>query len=296
MPLLGAHMSIAGGVHKAVEVAAEFGMDCVQVFTKSNKRWAVPVPGGDKPPPPLPTAAATNLFRAALAERGIQAPIVHNAYLINLAAVDPVLLARSRDEMELELRLAAAFGIPYVITHPGAHLGAGEEAGLRTIADSLDDVLARTADLQVGIALEVTAGQGTNLGYRFEHLARLRDLCAARARLVVCLDTCHLVAAGYPLCPEPEYQDTITHLADVVGLEHVVAVHANDSVGGLGSRVDRHAHIGHGTLGLEPFRLLLNDPRFAAMPFYLETPKEDDPETGEPWDALNLRTLRGLLE
>ena len=284
MPLLGAHMSIAGGYYKAVEIAQQCGCDCVQLFTKNNNQWR------GKPI----TVDEARRFRDSLVELKIQAPLSHNSYLINLAAPDDVLWEKSIAAMIDELRRAETLGIPYVVAHPGSYTSSSEDAGLARIVAGLDRVHAETNDVQAQVLLETTAGQGTNLGWRFEQLAAILEGVRHADRLGVCLDTCHLFAAGYPLANESDYAETMHQLDRVIGIARVRAIHLNDSVKGLGSRVDRHAHIGQGQIGIDAFAHLLNDPRFAAVPMYLETPKEDPVD--EPWDVVNLRTLRGLVQ
>lgn len=280
MPLLGAHHSIAGGYYKAVEAAARFGMDCVQLFTKNNNQWrAKPLSDED-----------TQRFQQALSDTGIRSPIAHDSYLINLGSPDDELWNRSIESLAMELDRAARLGIPHVVAHPGSHVGTGEDVGLSRIAQGLDLVFDRDCS-QTTIALEITAGQGTNLGYRFEHLRTIIDRCSFPDRLTVCLDTCHLFAAGYPLAPKRKYNETMKEFASTIGLERLVAFHLNDSKKGLGSRVDRHDHIGRGEMGTEPFELVLNDRRFKNLPMYLETPKGIDEQTGEEWDAINFATL-----
>ena len=284
MPPLGAHMSIAGGYYKAVELAHAAGCDCVQVFTKNNNQWRAKALSDDD--------AAR--FQAALAETGVSHPLAHDSYLINLASPDDVLWNKSVEAMQIELLRADKLGIPYVVTHPGSYTVSSEAEGLARIIAAVDLVHRQTAGIGARILLENTAGQGTNLGWRFEHLATIIAGVADSGKLGVCIDTCHTVAAGYPLARPEEYQATIAELDRVVGLARVKAIHLNDSKQPLGSRVDRHEHIGRGKLGLEPFRHLLNDPRFAATPMYLETAKEQ--ENGEEMDVVNLRTLRGLIQ
>ena len=284
--LFGSHLSIAGGYWKAAEAAAALGLRAVQIFAKNNNHWA------GKPIAP----AEAERFRAAVSAAKLVPPIAHNSYLINLCATDAELLAKSRSALAEELRRAQTLGIPHVVAHPGSHGGAGEEAGLRAIAESLDAVFAATADLPTTVALETTAGQGNSLGWRFEHLASIIAQCAGRDRLTVCLDTCHVFAAGYPLAPKSAYAKTMKALFAAVGAERLVCCHVNDSKKPLGSRVDRHEHLGRGELGEEPFRLLLADPRFRGVPLILETAKEDDPETGLPMDTVNLATLRRLAK
>lgn len=283
MPLLGAHMSIAGGYYKAVEAAAELGMNCVQLFTKNNNQWVgKPLSDDD-----------ISQFKAALKQSGITQPCAHDSYLINLASPDEALWQKSLDAFVIELERAEALGLIGVVMHPGSHLAATVEEGLGRVVKALDEVHHRTAGFKTLTLLETTAGQGTNLGHRFEHLAAILDDSADSSRMGVCVDTCHIFAAGYPIGTAEEYSTTMSEFDRLVGIKRIKAFHLNDSVKGLGSRVDRHAKIGGGLLGVEPFRHLLNDPRFAKTPMYMETPKGD--EDGEPLDAINLRTLRGLI-
>jgi deoxyribonuclease IV len=277
-------MSIAGGYYKAVVLAHELGCDCVQLFTKNNNQWrAAELTDED-----------AEKFRAAVAETGITHPIAHDSYLINLASPVDALWEKSVEALCVELLRADKLGLAYVVAHPGAFVTSTEAAGIARIVEALDAVHRRTEGIRAQVLLENTAGQGTNLGWRFEHLA---DIIAGVGRgelLGVCIDTCHTFAAGYPLGTEKEYRATIDELDRVVGLDRVKAFHLNDSKQPLGSRVDRHEHIGRGHLGLEPFRHLLGDPRFRHTPMYLETPKEQ--VNGEEMDVANLRTLRGLAE
>jgi len=283
MAILGAHQSIAGGYHKAVERAHLSGCDCVQLFTKSNSQWAAK----------SITAKDVGQFREALETSGVTHPLVHDSYLINLASPDPHLRCRSVDAFVEELHRAETLGIPYVVTHPGASTTASEETGLRNVTQSLDEVHAQSRGLDVRCLLETTAGQGTTLGWRFEQFATILDGIADPDRLGFCFDTCHVFAAGYALGTEKEYRATMSVFDRLLGLERIRAFHLNDSLRPLGSRIDRHEHIGRGQLGLEPFRLLLADPRFSEIPMYLETPKEQAGVAN--WDEINLRTLRDLL-
>jgi deoxyribonuclease IV len=283
MPLLGAHQSIAGGYYKAVEIAAGFGMDCVQLFTKNNNQWRAK---------PL-AESEIDEFQAALKSTGIQQPCAHDSYLINLASPDDALWEKSLDAYVVELERAEALGLIGVVMHPGSFVSSTEEAGLKRIVQALDLAHRRTQGFQTLTLLETTAGQGTNLGHRFEHLAFLLNETADGDRMQVCVDTCHIFAAGYPIGTKSEYEATMSEFDRLIGLSRIRAFHLNDSVKELGSRVDRHARIGAGKIGVEPFRLLLNDPRFANVPMYMETPKGE--EGGEQLDAINLRTLRGLV-
>lgn len=283
MPPLGAHMSIAGGYYLAVQAAADVGMDCVQLFTKNNNQWQGK---------PL-TDADIQQFRDTLKQTGITQPCAHDSYLINLASPDEALWKKSLEAFVVELERAEALGLIGVVMHPGSHLKATVEEGLGRVVKALDEVHRRTSGFKTLTLLETTAGQGSNLGHRFEHLATILDDCADAKRLGVCVDTCHIFAAGYPLITEEEYASTMQEFDRLIGIKRIRAFHLNDSVKGLGSRVDRHARIGGGTLGLEPFRHLLNDPRFAMTPMYMETPKGE--EDGELLDAINLRTLKSLM-
>ncbi len=281
--LLGAHMSMAGGYDRAVRAAGAVGFRTVQLFTKNNNQW--------KGPPIADAHVAA--FRAALDETGIVDPVAHASYLINLASPDDALWTKSVDATVVEVERCARLGIAELVLHPGAHVGSGEDAGLRRVADALDAVAARTAGLAVTIDLETTAGQGTCLGHRFEHLRTILELASDPSRLGICVDTCHIFAAGYPLADRSLYDETLNELDRVVGLDRVRVWHLNDSVKGRASRVDRHAGIGAGTLGIDSFRFVLNDPRFRGLPMILETPKGI--EDGEELDARNRRVLLGLL-
>lgn len=284
MPLLGAHMSIAGGYYKAVLAAAELGMDCVQIFTKNNNQWrAKPLTDDD-----------INRFREALEETGIQQPVAHDSYLINLASPDDALWQKSQDAFVVELERAEALGLIGVVMHPGSFVKSSEEEGLARIVQAIDTVHQKTEGFQTQILLETTAGQGTNLGHRFEHLAYIIDETAESDRLGVCVDTCHIFAAGYAIGTPQEYRRTMKEFDDLIGIDRIRAFHLNDSKKEFGSRVDRHDHIGEGHLGLEPFRNLLNDRRFAKTPMYLETAKVE--RDGVPMDAINLETLRRLIK
>lgn len=284
MPLLGAHMSIAGGYYKAVEAAQQAGCEVVQLFTKNNNQWrAKPISGED-----------VSLFAGALQQHKIAQPLSHASYLINLASGNPELWEKSVDGMVVELQRAAQLGIAYVVVHPGAHTGQTEAEGIAQVVRAIDEIHRRLPEVAAGILLESTAGQGTCLGCRFEQLAAMIGGVAQPDRLGICVDTCHLFAAGYPLIDRRDYLQTFRDLDKTVGLQRIKAFHLNDSKKDLGSRVDRHEHIGRGKLGLAPFAHLLNDRRFRKVPMYLETPKglNDD---GEDWDVVNLRALRELI-
>jgi deoxyribonuclease-4 len=279
----GAHMSIAGGCDRAVWAAKAVGFATVQLFTKNNNQWKVP-PLSDE------HVAA---FRSALDQTGIKSPVAHTSYLINLASPDDALWRKSIESMAIEVERCGLLGIGDLVVHPGAHMGAGEEAGLARIARALDLVHRRTHRLDVTIDLETTAGQGTSLGYRFEHLQAILQRVKHPERLGICVDTCHIFAAGYSLETLEEYDEVIERLDRAVALKRVRVWHVNDSGRDRGSRVDRHAAVGAGCLGLEPFRHLVNDGRFRDLPLILETPK--GVADGEDLDARNLRVLRRLV-
>jgi deoxyribonuclease-4 len=283
MPLkFGAHMSIAGGCDRAIRAAQAIGFQTVQLFTKNNNQWKAP---------PL-TEAHVAAFRTALAETGIVDPVAHNSYLINLGSPDDGLWKKSIDAMTVEVERCQALGVKDLVTHPGAHKGTGEEAGLSRIAAGLDEVHRRTRGTAVRIDLETTAGQGTCLGHRFEHLGAILDRVAEPDRLGICVDSCHIFAAGYSLATADEYDKTMDGLDRAVGIRRVRVWHLNDSRRERGSRVDRHAGIGRGHLGLEPFGRIVRDPRFQSILMILETPKGT--EEGVELDAVNLRVLRDL--
>jgi deoxyribonuclease-4 len=287
MAILGAHQSIAGGYYKSVETAHRLNCDCVQLFTKNNNQWRAKEL----------TDEDVGLFQGKLKELGITHPLAHDSYLINLAAPDPVLWKKSIDAFVIEMLRADRLGIPYVVTHPGAYTTSSEEAGIAAVVRALDEVHRQTRGIRAKCLLETTAGQGSCLGCRFEHLAAIIDRVQDPDRLGVCVDTCHIFAAGYPISTEKDYKATMRALDKTVGLKLVKAFHLNDSVKALGSRVDRHAHIGRGMIGKEGFRLLLNDRRFRNVPMYLETPKgtAEEQKSGK-FDAMNLRTLRRLID
>ncbi len=274
-------MSIAGGVPRAIERALSVDATALQIFVKNNNQWrAKPFADGEP-----------ETFRRAVADAGLgDALIAHASYLINVASPDDALWNKSIEALAVELRRCAELGVPGLVLHPGSHVGQGVEAGLERAAAGLDRAL-ELADGPTRILLEITAGQGSNLGCSFEQLAGILDQVAVRGGYAVCFDTCHALAAGYEFRDAESYAETFDALDRAVGLDSIAAFHLNDSKMPLGSRRDRHEHIGKGELGLEPFRLLLNDPRFEQVPMVLETPKGKDLED----DRVNLATLRGLI-
>lgn len=292
MPRLGAHLSIGGGLPRAVDRAVASGCETLQIFTKSAGQWRART---------LPDAEIAE-FRRKVSESGVGPVFAHDSYLINVAAANAALRTQSIAALWEELSRAAALGLAGLVMHPGSYTSGTEQDGLRLIADALGELLSRRR-VKTAILLEQTAGQGTNLGHRFEHLATILDGVGWSRRVGVCIDTCHLVAAGYDITTERGYRDTFRQLDAIVGLDRVRVFHLNDSKKPCGSRVDRHEHIGKGCLGLETFRRLLNDRRFRNTPMLLETPKDDARErrsvTGrleiDPYDAMNLATLRSLI-
>jgi deoxyribonuclease-4 len=255
----------------------------VQLFTKNNNQW--------RAKPIVDDEAA--LFRATLKKLKVKHPLSHASYLINLASPDAELWAKSIDSFVVELQRAAQLGIPYVVTHPGAYTTSSLEAGLARVAAALDEVHGQTRGLDVGTLLETTSGQGSCLGCRFEHLAEIMERVRDPERVAVCVDTCHIFSAGYALGTANEYRATMRELDKTVGLKLVKAMHLNDSKARFGSGVDRHAHIGRGEMGLEPFRRVLNDAKFRRVPMYIETKKGE--EQGRDLDEINLEVLRGLV-
>ena len=290
MPRLGAHLSIAGGLPRAIDRAEASRCEALQIFTKSAGQWrARPIPDDE-----------AALFRMRARESGL--PIVaHNSYLINIAAADRSLRAKSTAALREEIDRAELLGLDGLVMHPGSYTTGSEAEGLRLIAAGIAAILRSRPNGRVRILLEHTAGQGTNLGHRFEHLAAIIERLDGSPRVGVCLDTCHLLAAGYDVCSEAGYRATFADFERIIGLDRLALFHLNDSKKPCGSRVDRHEHIGRGHLGLDPFRWILMDPRFQSLPMVLETPKLETPESrrrsdADPWDMRNLRTLRRLMK
>ncbi len=282
MPLFGAHLSTAGGVCKALHSAADLACETVQLFTKNNNQWAGKAI--------TPEVAAE--FRRLVKAHRLKFVTAHDSYLINLASPDDTLWQKSVAAFADEIDRAEQLGLAYLVTHPGAHVGSGEAAGLARVVRAIDDAHRQTAGAKVKVLLELTAGQGSSLGHRFEHLATIFDGVEDPKRLGVCMDTCHVFAAGYPLAPEADYQRTMAEFDRLIGLKRLKLFHLNDSKKPHGSRVDRHEHLGQGHLGEEPFRLIVTDPRFAKLPMLLETPKTNAAD--EPMDPVNLGLLRRL--
>lgn len=281
-PLLGAHMSIAGGVGNAFLEGKKVACDAIQIFTKSSRQWA------SKPY----TKEEIELFHINRKETGIGAVVAHDSYLLNMGSPDAALRTRSIAAFVDELERCEVLGVSNLIAHPGAHVGAGELDGIKTIAKSLDDVHKACPGYRAKVTLEITAGQGSNLGYRFEQIANMIDATKESERLRVCFDTEHAFAAGYDMRTRDGYERTFAEFDEIIGIKLLAAFHLNDSKKEFNSRVDRHEHIGKGFIGVDAFRLLMNDRRFWGLPMCLETPKGPDLKE----DRENLELLRGLIE
>ena len=281
MPFLGAHVSTAGGVCSSLDRAEKIQCEAMQIFAKNNKCWL------DRPMDEQEAAR----FRKGSSVFPKGFVVSHAGYLINLAAGDEDIHRKSVESMLDEMTRAESLGIRWVVLHPGSHGGRGEEWGIPRVIHSLQTVLDRTKSFKAGILIETTAGQGNALGWKFEHIAEIRRALKPSRRVGVCVDTCHIFAAGYELRTREGYDSTIRALDALIGIKNVKLFHLNDSLKGLGSRVDRHEHIGRGEIGLDGFRFLMNDRRFSNLPMVLETPKGPDMKE----DVINLKTLKGLI-
>ena len=277
----GAHESIAGGLPNAITRAQTATCDVVQIFNKSNNQWRAKKLGAEE----------IERYFAAQEETGISVVCSHDSYLINLASPDEALNAKSYAAFKIEVERCNLLKIPNLVFHPGSHVGSGEEAGLDLIARNLNRLFDDVIDNDVSLCLEATAGQGSNLGHRFEQLAYIIDRVDNDAQLGICLDSCHIFAAGYPLSSAVDYAETMRQFDAIVGLGRLRVFHLNDSKRELGSRVDRHEHIGQGEIGSSGFANIVNDPAMANIPMVLETPKDDDLQD----DIDNLRALRALV-
>jgi deoxyribonuclease-4 len=279
---LGAHMSISGGHHLAIDRALASEMSAFQLFTKNQRQWkAAPI-----------DPAAAERFRTEWDGSGMTHVVAHDSYLINIGSPDDELWNKSRLALQDELERCDLLGVPYLVSHPGAHVNSGLDAGIARIAEAIDRIHEALPDGSAMILLETTAGQGTTIGRTFEELAAIIAKVADKARVGVCFDTCHVFAAGYELRTPEGYAETMRSFDETVGLDRIKAFHLNDSKNPLGSRKDRHDHIGEGELGLDGFRHLINDPRFAGRPGIMETPKDADDDGN---DVRNMATLRGLV-
>ena len=280
--LLGAHTSIQGGVNAAIPLAENLGFTAMQIFTKNNNRWSAP---------PLKPEDA-EAFKVGIAKSSIKFVMAHDSYLINLGAPADEMFNKSVDAMVDELERCEMLGIPQLNFHPGAHLGEGEDFGVKRIAQALNIIHDRTPGFKVKSMIELTAGQGTAIGYKFEHARDIIALVKEQERMSVCIDTAHIFAAGYDIKDPVNYEGVIAEFDRIIGLDRLQAFHFNDSKKPLGSRVDRHENIGDGFIGLDGFRNLLNDKRLLHIPKILETPKGKE----QLEDLENLARLRRLIE
>ena len=280
-PLLGAHVSIAGGVSESIGRGKSIGCDCIQIFTKSSRTWK------NKPYSEEEIAA----FRRNVRESDIRCVVAHDSYLVNLGAPDDVLRKKSIAGFIDELERCEALGVPWLVAHPGSHVGSGEDAGIATIAKSIDEAHKACSGFNVKVALEITAGQGSNLGCSFPQMARIFNAVKENDRLRLCFDTEHAFASGYDISNAEGYERTFAELDEHIGIKRIVAFHLNDSMKPFNSRVDRHEHIGKGHIGTGAFERLVHDARFFGIPMCLET--EPGPEMKDI--AADLVTLKGLL-
>jgi len=280
--MFGAHMSIAGGFEKALVRGKSIDCQVIQIFTKNNLQWKAK----------KITKKECDGFHSLSKKLKIKQVVAHDSYLINLASPAPNQYSKSIEAFLDEVDRCEMLQIPFLVFHPGSHAGSGERAGLKKIAQSINLILNKRKGLNISLLLETTAGQGSNLGYKFENLSEVIKRVGEKESIGVCLDTCHIFAAGYDITTEKGYHKTFEIFDKLIGLEKIKVIHLNDSKKELGSRVDRHEHIGKGLMGLEPFRLLVNDNRFTGIPKILETPKGPDLKE----DIKNLKILRNLIK
>ncbi len=280
--LLGAHFSIAGGLHKAIITASEYECNALQIFTKNATTWKERTLSSHD----------IELFDVARKKSGVQSICSHTSYLINLASPEQSKYDRSVKALEHEIIRSSQLRIPFVVMHPGSHMGTGEDKGLSRIAQGINTTFERTPDITCRLLLETTAGQGSNLGYTFEQLALISDMVEAEEKIGFCLDTCHVFAAGYDIRTKKAYRKTMQAFDRAIGIDRLCAIHLNDAKKGLGSRIDRHEHIGKGTIGIEAFSFIMNDPLHKGLPKILETPKKKGPID---YDRMNLNRLRSLI-
>ncbi len=283
-PRLGSHLSVAGGLENAFHEAVRLGCDCVQLFVKNQRQWRAK---------PL-TPEQVERFRMAAEQTAIRPAVAHGSYLLNLASPCEAARRQSVEALTDEFDRCAALGIPYLVVHPGASLNADLPIALANVARSLNELYDERGGATTMVLLETTAGQGSSVGHRFEHLWEILEGVIQRERVGVCLDTCHLFAAGYDFRTPESYRDMIAQLDRAIGLALVKCIHLNDSKRELGSRIDRHEHIGKGKIGKEGFRHFVNDPRFRDVPMILETPKGKDGR-GTDLDKVNLKRSRALI-
>ncbi len=264
--LLGAHVSIAGGISKSVERAKKIGCESLQIFTKNQMQWRIPV---------LKDKEVIK-FKEEVVKSKILPATVHSSYLVNIASPNKKTRNMSIKDLIEDVLRAEKLGIKYLVFHPGAHKGKGEKYALDAIVEGLNEVVEKTFYSNVKLLLETTAGEGTNVGYKFEHLSYILNRVKKPDKVGICVDTCHIFAAGYDLREKHSYKMTMKQLKEIIGFENIKAFHLNDSLRGLGSRIDRHAEIGKGEIGISAFEFLVNDPNFSEIPGILETPGGED--------------------
>lgn len=280
--LIGAHVFVDGGVDSAITKAEEFGFTAIQIFTRNNNRWTSK---------PL-SEKVINAFKEKLENSKIKVVVSHDSYLINLCAIDKENLEKSRTAFKDELDRCEQLGISYLNFHPGSHGGAGENEGIKLIAESLNLLHQQTKGYKVKSMLEATAGQGKALGYKFEQLAKIIELVEEKERMCVCIDTAHIFAAGYNIKDPKEYKNVMKNFDEIIGLDLLKCIHMNDSKKPLGSRVDRHDHIGKGEIGLDGFSNIMNDKKLKNVALILETPKGKE----QLEDLENVKTLLSLVK
>lgn len=281
-PLLGAHFSIAKGLEHALYEAKAYGCDTLQLFTKNSLTWKERIL----------SAATVDRFKRAKSQTGLHLLAAHMSYLINLASFEEKKHAMSCNAVKQELIRCSQLDIPYAVLHPGSHMEKGEMPGMIRIVESINGIFAETPDVPTRLLLETTAGQGSSLGHTFETLAFMMEKVKDRSRIGICLDTCHIFAAGYDIRSRKSYDETMNTFESIIGMHHLYLIHLNDSKKRLGSGIDRHEHIGRGHIGSNAFEYVMNDPRLRHIPKILETPKG---KNGEDWDKVNLDLLRALV-
>jgi deoxyribonuclease-4 len=280
--LLGAHTSINGGVSTAVVLAEKLGFTAIQIFTKNNNRWYAKELGEKE----------IETYKTRLKASNIKFVVAHDSYLINLCAKDTEMLNKSRDSFLDELKRCELLEIPHLNFHPGAHLGLGEDEGIKLIAESLNVIHSSTPGYKVTSMIETTAGQGSSVGYKFEHMRKIIDLVDEKNRMTVCIDTAHIFAAGYDIKNASKYKQVMNEFDNIIGLDRLKCIHMNDSKKILGSRVDRHENVGEGFIGIEGFINIMNDKRIEHIPKILETPKGKE----QSEDLVNLNILKSLIK
>jgi len=280
--IFGAHQSISGGVYKAIQRGKDATCDTIQIFNKNNNSWKAAELKPDD----------VEKYFQLIDELKVTVATSHTSYLINIASPDKMLYDKSLDSLTEEMERCNVLKIPTLVLHPGSHVGTGEEEGIKRIGKAINNLFKKLKDNECTLLLECTAGQGSHLGYKFEQLAEMIDLVEDKEHIGVCMDTCHIFSAGYPLIDPKDYKKTMKSFDDIIGLDRLKIIHMNDSLKPFGEKKDRHEHIGKGFIGLEGFRNIVNDKRLKNIPMILETPKEDDLKE----DIENLKILRGLVK